>query len=434
MRFLPFYLLVLCALIFPSVSRAQINAALGKPVTTQYSTSTSSATWPGAFTPANLTDGNLATFSHPNTMAATLGFKFDINLGRSYVLDRIKVYNRNDGCCPERLTKYRVSVLADNGSGAPQTPALWTAVIRADGTNSGSGGVDEILASANPAGTFTGQWIRVENTVEAPYSPQVAEVQAMTMEGVTDPNIALYKPVAFRTPANVDTPTYSGYPATNLTDGNTSSFSHPNTLTAPATPLGYYYQVDLGSDSALGRVVLYGRIDGCCQERLSNFRVSLLADNAGSPGAELWGADMHTDGSWPPTGGADTITGDMGTGSFHGRFIRVTNLSSVAANRRDRGLSSTRPGDQFLHHHRREHHSRGHPRAAHPGYTLVESHRSDHAQHQSGHRRRDRAAGHPGGFAGCPDHLYPHRHQLRRHQHRHRHHRGGRRSGPAAHQ
>ena len=93
---------------------AQINAALGKPVTTANSTSTNGNTWAAAQAASMITDGNLGTFSHPATMAVTLGFKYDINLGRAYVLERLRIYNRNDGCCPERLSNYRVQILDDS--------------------------------------------------------------------------------------------------------------------------------------------------------------------------------------------------------------------------------------------------------------------------------------------------------------------------------
>lgn len=260
--------------------RAQINAALGKPVTTQYSTSSSAATYPGDYGAAKLTDGDPATFSHPGTMAVTAGFKYDINLGRTYALDRLRLYNRNN-CCPERLSNYRVSILADNGSGVPVTPALWTAVIRGNGTNSGAGGVDEILPSAHPAGTFTGQWVRIENISGAAYTTQVAEVQALTFDCGDAANLALCRPAGFYDSNHTPAATWAGYPAANLTDGSLATFSHPGTL---ATPAGHYYEIDLLSDTELDRVLVYGRSDGCCPERLSNYRLALFADQQGVPG------------------------------------------------------------------------------------------------------------------------------------------------------
>lgn len=331
---------------FTISARAQINAALGKPVITSNSNSTSPNTWSSnnaTYNAAKLTDGNLATFSHPDAMTTTRGFNYDINLGRPYVLERLRIFNRNDGCCSDRMTNFRVSILADNGSGVPVQPALWTAIIRPPGTgNSGSGGIDEVLPSADPVGTFTGQWIRLENISGMAYNVQVAEVQAISFDGAAAPNLALFRAASFKTNTHTVAPTYAGFPATNITDGNVLSFSYPDTLSAPAL-LDYYYEVDLQSTHPLGRIVLFGRGDGCCQERLSNFRVALFADNAGVPGAQVWSADLHTGGTWPPTGGGETITADMGSGTFTGRFIRVINRSSIADNPQIGEIEAYRP-------------------------------------------------------------------------------------------
>ena len=64
--------------------------------------------------------------------------------------------------------------------------------------------------------------------------------------------------------------------------------------------------------------------DGCCPERLSNFTVSILADDDGQPGAVLWSADIRTDGSNSGVGGRDVVRGDLDPdGILAGRWIRV---------------------------------------------------------------------------------------------------------------
>src|SRR5512143_3912920 len=68
-------------------------------------------------------------------------------------------------------------------------------------------------------------------------------------------------------------------------DGNTSgmwvdgSISH--TDTGDPAP---WWQVDLGEEYAIARIVLWNRVD-CCPERLTNFHVSVLDAAL----AELWG-------------------------------------------------------------------------------------------------------------------------------------------------
>jgi hypothetical protein len=144
----------------------QVNVARGRPVVA------SGPTWP-SLVASNLTDGLAGTITHPE--AGDSGpFSFDVDLGRNYALDRIQLYNRGDNCCSERLTNYTVSLHDDDG-GVPG-PALWTAQVRSDGSNSGNAGLDELFA-ADGTGTFAGRWIRVfsEGTQ---YGPQIAELEA----------------------------------------------------------------------------------------------------------------------------------------------------------------------------------------------------------------------------------------------------------------
>jgi hypothetical protein len=147
---------------------AQTNLARGAAV------DASGPTW-GTFVPASLTDGNPSTFVHPLADSATLGYYFEIDLGHTYQLDRILLRNRSDGCCPERLSNYRVELYADGGG---ETGALnWSGNIRTDGSNCGPGGVDTVRATNSATGTFVGRFVRIVNNNNAPYSPQIAEVE-----------------------------------------------------------------------------------------------------------------------------------------------------------------------------------------------------------------------------------------------------------------
>ena len=158
----------------------QPNLALGQPVIS------SGATW-GGLVAASLTDGDPNTFSHPLASSGTTGYYFQIDLGRSVQLDRILLRNRADGCCPERLSNYRVEVYADNGG--ETGPLNWSANIRTNNSNSGVAGVDTIRATNNSTGTFIGRFIRVVNRNGAGYTPQVAEVEAY---GGATPEIRMF--------------------------------------------------------------------------------------------------------------------------------------------------------------------------------------------------------------------------------------------------
>lgn len=144
------------------------NLALNHPV------DASGPTW-GTFSPALLTDGNPDTFSHPLTDTDTLDYYFEVDLGGTFALDRILIRNRSDGCCPERLSNYDVEVYAER-EGEPGE-RTWVARIRADGSNSGTSGIDTVTGSLAPAGLFTGRFVRVVNRDGRAYGPQVAEIE-----------------------------------------------------------------------------------------------------------------------------------------------------------------------------------------------------------------------------------------------------------------
>src|SRR5437870_5398841 len=163
-----FAALLLCASNALGRNPPQPDLALGNPVTS------SGATW-GNLVPAALTDGDPTTFSHPLAASGTLDYYFEIDLGGCYQLDRILLRNRADGCCPERLTNYRVEIYADNGGEAGVLD--WSATLRADGSNCGVAGVDTITRTNNPGGAFAGRFIRIANHSGAAYNPQIAEVE-----------------------------------------------------------------------------------------------------------------------------------------------------------------------------------------------------------------------------------------------------------------
>ncbi|MBX3731158.1 MAG: lamin tail domain-containing protein [Verrucomicrobiae bacterium] len=151
-----------------ALGAAAVNLAAGQPV------EASGPTW-GTFALEFVADGNPDTFNHPRAASGTLGFYFQVDLGRTFALDHIVTRNRSDGCCPERLSNYQVEVYGDR-EGEPGE-LHWSTRIRADGSHSGVGGRDVLTASLNPTGQFVGRFIRVLNADGAPYSPQVAEIE-----------------------------------------------------------------------------------------------------------------------------------------------------------------------------------------------------------------------------------------------------------------
>jgi len=304
-------LLLALGFCFPIAVSAQLtNVALGKPV------AASGPTYDTPYGPEMITDGSSSTFSHPAALSNPANFKYTINLGSVQPLNKLRFLNRS-GCCPERLTNYRVSVFATDPAVAGTT-AVWTTVLRGNGTNSGDGGVDEAVAGLHPTGVFAGQWLRIENLSALNYHPQLAEYEALA-----SPNLALFKRVT------ASAAVQAGTAASHLTDGNTTTYSHP--AGGAGTTAGFTWEVDLAGDFGLDRLVLYSRAD-CCPERLTRYRVQVLADNAGVPGEVRWTGDLRPDGSFPSSGAGEVVRADQGAGAFRGRFIRVINLSNEAAN------------------------------------------------------------------------------------------------------
>ncbi len=301
MKFLPRLIIILLLFAVPSVRAQLVNVAQGKPTTGDTAF---------AFPTSNGVDGTTSTFTHANnTNAAPNNPYWQVDLTQNYNLTRLEITDRSDGCCsPNRLNGSEIRVYDANNMQIGATIPI---------TGLSTPSSSQTLVFTNGATGWPGaRRIRIDGYVQ--YF-QFAEFRAFTGQPVLTANLALNGVVTS------SGATWPGQPASNLTDGNPSTFSHP----ATGAPFGAYYTVDLGATYALERVVLFNRTD-CCSDRLSNYRVQLLADNIGVPGVVNWSGNVRTDGTDSGVGGSDTVRVANGVGSFIGRFIRVTDLSNVA--------------------------------------------------------------------------------------------------------
>ena len=121
--------LLICAFTVPASGAT--NLALNQPVVS------SAENW-GNFKPAALTDGDPTTFTHPLAATGTRAFYYEVDLGRVVHIDRIVLRNRGDGCCPQRLSNFRVEIYDDRGGSAGAMN--WGANIRINGSHSGVSG------------------------------------------------------------------------------------------------------------------------------------------------------------------------------------------------------------------------------------------------------------------------------------------------------
>lgn len=271
--------------------------------------------------PNTLIDGSLGAGNVVHgAQTLTPGFAFTIDLQTNYSVSEIKVYPRQGACCPDRLTNFRVSLHADDGAGG-MGAEVWGVDKYTDGTNPGSGPgtlVDIPLPEAK-----TGRWIEIRSLADPvpAYALQMSEVQVMaTVDAATQVNRA----VGARVTANG--PLYGSFTPGLITDGARGTVAHGNT----ALSAGFGYTVDLGLEVTMDHINVVARQDGCCPERLSNYRLSVFKDNNGAPGDKVYSIDLHTDQSNPGSGpGAKDVidaTIDPAFAGVKGQWVKLEAL------------------------------------------------------------------------------------------------------------
>lgn len=135
-----------------------------------------------------------------------------------------------------------------------------------------------------------------------------------------DSNIALTRPVV----ASGAVP--AGTPASNVTDGDSSTYTAPTT----AGVAGFYYQIDLGKEYPIQAIDLYSRVNDATN-KLSKVRMGVYSDNGGVPGTEQWGYEIRADGSNNIQGGVDHLVPSLHpAGNMKGRFVRLTNVANAS--------------------------------------------------------------------------------------------------------
>lgn len=246
-------------------------------------------------------DGILNTGGATFTLNAGIGNQMVYDLGTTRNLSTVKLWQRADGCCQERLSDFTVAVLADNGGGLPGATVFTQSFPSQVTTDSfaefnlltgrqilpGGAGVIGTEVQGESAVRF----IRVRNNLDAGRLLHIAEIEAFAT-GVV-PNSGTDLSTNELVGENFES---SRGP---IAHGSSSALTNDVRDTGAATftlntAAGNEMVIDLNANADLGAVRLWQRNDGCCQERLSNFTVSLLKDNgAGVAGDEVF-AFNHT--------------------------------------------------------------------------------------------------------------------------------------------
>jgi len=288
-------------------------------------TSNRSLWGPGKWDIRKLIDGDIQGVFHLDT-APDAGAAYNLDLGRDYPIHEIRIYPRQDNCCPERLKQIRVSVHKD--SQGALGAEVWGTDLFTDGKNAGAtaGG----LVKVTPPSPQTGRWIQIKS-LEDPvqnYALQMNELEVYADVPASEVNRAL------KTLARSNRPLYGSSTASKLVDGDRGpggAVVHGvDNIEAP-----FYYDVNLGTTVKLSRVVIWARQDACCPERLTNVRVSVHKDNAGKIGDMVWKATLHADGSNPGSDPGTKITWTANldaAGTFQGQWIRVESLDNPIPN------------------------------------------------------------------------------------------------------
>lgn len=254
----------------------------------------------------------------------TPGFAFTIDLQKDFLVSDIKVYPRQGACCPDRLSNFRVSLHADDGAGGIG-PEVFGVDKYTDGTNPGSGPglvVDIPLPEAK-----TGRWIQIRSLANPvpSYALQMSEVEVMATVDASQVNRAAGAKVTSSSPP------WGGASPLLMADGNRGSFAHGDA----GLTLGFAHTFDLGLEVTMDHIYVIPRQDGCCPDRLTNYRLSVFKDNNGVIGDKVWSIDMHTDQSNPGAtfGSKDIIdaTVDPTFAGVKGQWVRIESLDDPIA-------------------------------------------------------------------------------------------------------
>jgi hypothetical protein len=264
-----------------------------------------------------LVDGDKGTVFHGD-VGLPDSFAYTLDLGTNYSITKINLSPRQDGCCAERLSNFRVAIHSASATG-DMGPEVWGTNLFTNGTNPGSsaGSLVEII----PATVQTGRWVEVRalSTPVPDYSLQMTEMQVFATVPAQEVNRAI------GAVASANQPVWPGTSPANLVDGNRFDYVHGVAGLQP----GFAFTINLGTEVDMSKIIIVPRQDGCCGDRLSNYRVSIYKNNNGSPGTKTWSADLHTDNSniGADPGSAEILTRTLDpAGDFKGQWVKIESL------------------------------------------------------------------------------------------------------------
>jgi F5/8 type C domain/PA14 domain len=232
-----------------------------------------SSNYANFFPPSNALDGDVTSFFHTND---DVNAWWLVDFRQDRLISSVELVNRQD-CGQNRLSNFRVTV--EDASGL---------VVASQDFYPISGAVAAAETWTLPQ-TVAGRRVKIQSlglNRDHNHYLHLAEVKALGPD-VTLKNWAR-EPVAVATQSTA----YSAsFPAANAIDGNANTIHHTSSVA------GSWLQVDLGADRLVDSVELFNRRD-CGQNRLSNFRVSVLdASDAVLVSKDFYSTTGHVEGA-----------------------------------------------------------------------------------------------------------------------------------------
>ena len=209
-----------------------------------------------------------------------------VDLGSTQDVGTIRNWQRFDGCCQERLSNFTVSLLADNGGlpgaviasqpfdGQVATNSFGTTAFRTKTINPGGVGV---VGTDTELGT-DGRFIKVTTADTTPNNGNSFHIGEIRAFDTTATNVALA--TAGSTAATLDGQAGHGADSALINgalDTGATTWSRNGTPFGGLAPAGAI--VDLNQVRELTSITIHQRNDGCCQDRLQNFTVTVESEN-----------------------------------------------------------------------------------------------------------------------------------------------------------
>ncbi len=198
------------------------------------------------------------------------------------------------------------------------------------------GGSGNLNITGNVGGGNAGRFIRIQNNGSANRYLQFSELEAFAPGVIPAPgydnanDLALIsKGASFESASGALQHGSTDAPLNGIADTGGASLNYLG--------IGVNYVADLGSTQSLGIIRPWQRPDGCCQDRLYDFTVSILADNgSGLPGQVV---NQRTFGSIVPTNYTTAL-------SFNTKLVKVgTGMLTLAGQGTYVGSTEIREGE-----------------------------------------------------------------------------------------